>query len=216
MADAPDNIGRPEGDGQPAARDIPEAMADARRSRWAPLIWVIPVIALGVGVWLVLQGVLNIGTAIEISFTSGEGLEVGRTRIKYRDIDVGIVKGIELTDGPNILVKAEITPKAKHLLVEDTRFWVVRPRITGGQALGLGTILGGAHIAMDPGKSQASQRSFQGLENPPALAPTRPAASSRCGPRTWARWTSARRFIFDACGSARRYRPSSTRRERAS
>ena len=159
---------------QPVPAEVPEAVADARRSRWAPLIWVIPVIALGIGTWLVLQGVLKIGTAIEITFNSGEGLEAGRTRIKYRDIDIGIVKAIELTDGPNILVKAEITSKAKHLVVEDTRFWVVRPRITGGQALGLGTILTGAHIAMDPGKSGGSRRSFTGLEQPPPIATDAP------------------------------------------
>ena len=159
---------------QPAQADVPEAMADGRRSRWAPLIWVIPVIALGIGGWLVLQGVLNLGTAIEITFSSGEGLEAGRTRIKYKDIDVGIVKAIELTDGPNIQVRADITSKAKHLVVDDTRFWVVRPRITGGQALGLGTILTGAHIAMEPGKSRESRRSFTGLEQPPPIATDAP------------------------------------------
>jgi paraquat-inducible protein B len=178
MADAPDNSERrgppPEQPGPVPQGDVPEAVADARRSRWAPLIWVIPVIALGVAAWLALQGVLNIGTAIEITFNSGEGLEAGRTRIKYRDIDIGIVKAIELTDGPNILVKAEINSKAKHLVVEDTRFWVVRPRITGGQALGLGTILTGSHIAMDPGKSGSSRRSFTGLEQPPAITTDAP------------------------------------------
>ncbi len=112
--------------------------------------------------------VLNLGTSIEITFKSGEGLEANRTRIKYKDIDIGIVKSIELTAERDVLVKAEITPKAKHLIVEDTRFWVVRPRITGGLALGLGTILTGAHIAMDPGKSSDSRRTFAGLENPPA------------------------------------------------
>jgi paraquat-inducible protein B len=158
---------------QPDA-DVPEALIDERKSRWAPLVWLVPVIALGIAGWLAVKGVIDLGTGIEITFASGEGLEAGRTRIKYKDIDVGTVKAIELTSGPNILVKAEITSKARDLLVEDTRFWVVRPRITGGQALGLGTILSGSHIAMDPGKSQASQRSFAGLEQPPAIATDAP------------------------------------------
>jgi len=149
--------------------DIPEATADSRKSRWAPLIWIVPVLAAGIGVWLAIQTILSLGTSIEITFKSGEGLEANRTRIKYKDIDIGIVKSIELTAERNVLVKAEITPKAKHLIVEDTRFWVVRPRITGGVALGLGTILTGAHIAMDPGKSSDSRRDFTGLENPPAI-----------------------------------------------
>ncbi len=154
----------------PLDPDIPEAAADTRKSRWASLIWVVPVVAMGVGVWLAVQGVLNLGSKIEITFKTGEGLEAGRTRIKYKDIDIGIVKSIEITAKRDVLVKAEITRKANVLIAEDTRFWVVRPRITGGQALGLGTILSGAHIALDPGKSETVRRSFVGLENPPLIA----------------------------------------------
>ncbi len=154
----------------PLGPDIPEAAADTRKSRWASLIWVVPIVAVGVGAWLAFQAVVNLGTTIEITFKSGDGLEAGRTRIKYKDMDIGIVKSIELTPKRDVLVKARITPKAGELLVEDTRFWVVRPRITGGQALGLGTILSGAHIALDPGKSSASRRFFPGLENPPPIS----------------------------------------------
>jgi paraquat-inducible protein B len=153
----------------PPHEDIPEAAADRRKSRWAPLVWIVPLVAAGIGVWLSIHTLLNLGTAIEITFKSGEGLEANRTRIKYKDIDIGIVKSIELTAERDVLVKAEISPKAKDLVVEDTRFWVVRPRITGGVALGLGTILSGAHIAMDPGKSNSTRRTFAGLENPPPI-----------------------------------------------
>jgi len=173
MADT-DTSGRPEPPESPGAGDVPQAVADPHRSRWAPLVWLIPALAIGIGAWLAFQGVISLSTRVEITFASGEGLEAGRTRIKYRDIDVGLVKAIELTDGPNILVKAEINSKAKHLVVDDTRFWVVRPRITGGQALGLGTLLTGAHIAMDPGKSHESRRSFTGLEQPPAITTDAP------------------------------------------
>ena len=95
--------------------DIPEATADSRKSRWAPLVWVVPLLAAGIGAWLVIHTMLNLGTSIQITFKSGEGLEANRTRIKYKDIDIGIVKSIELTAERDVLVKAEITPKAKHL-----------------------------------------------------------------------------------------------------
>src|SRR5262245_53949804 len=153
----------------PPHENLPEAAVDRRKSRWAPLIWVVPLVAAGIGIWLAVHTLINLGTRIEITFKSGEGLEANRTRIKYKDIDIGIVKSIELTAERDVLVKAEISPKAKHLVVEDTRFWVVRPRITGSVALGLGTILTGAHIAMDPGQSTSSRRSFTGLENPPPI-----------------------------------------------
>src|SRR5688572_21423279 len=131
MADTP---------GRPPDADIPDAALDQRRSRWAALIWIVPLVAVGIGVWLGVEGLLNRGATVDIIFKSGEGLEAGRTRIKYKDIDIGLVKSIELTSKRDVLVRAEIARKAKDLIVEDSRFWVVRPRITGGQALGLGTI----------------------------------------------------------------------------
>src|SRR5262245_23297637 len=91
----------------PSHEDIPEAAVDRRKSRWAPLIWVVPLVAAGIGVWLAVHALLNLGTAIEITFKSGEGLEANRTRIKYKDIDIGIVKSIELTAERDVLVKAE-------------------------------------------------------------------------------------------------------------
>ncbi|HKA40434.1 MAG TPA: MlaD family protein [Burkholderiales bacterium] len=168
MADVPDHL---------TGADIPEAVNDTRKSRWAPLVWAVPVVAVGVGAWIAVQSLLNLGTAIQITFKSGEGLEAGATRIKYKDVDIGTVKSIELTPERDVLVKAEIRAKAKDLIVEDSRFWIVRPRITGGQALGLGTLLSGPHIAMDPGKSPAHRSVFEGLENPPPITTDVPGRS---------------------------------------
>jgi paraquat-inducible protein B len=159
----------------PGTNDIPEALAEAnagtRRWRWVLLIWVVPAAAVLVGAWLALRGILNEGPKVVISFKAASGLEAGKTRVKYKDVDVGMVSSIGLSeDRATVLVEADLAPHARGLIGDDTRFWVVRPRITGGQAFGLATILSGVYIALDPGQSSASsRRRFEGLETPPVV-----------------------------------------------
>lgn len=149
---------------------IPEAQP-TRPRRWAPqLVWIIPIIAAMIGGWLAIKAGLEQGPTITISFLSGEGLEPGKTRIKYKDVDIGEVKSIALSDDrKRVIVTAEISKQAKGLLVEDTRFWVVRPRISGGSVSGLSTLLGGAYVGVDVGKSTDEKRDFVGLDVPPVV-----------------------------------------------
>jgi paraquat-inducible protein B len=154
----------------PGERDIPEARPASGRLRWGFLVWVVPIVAVAVGAWLALESVLNRGPTITVTFKTASGLEAGKTRVKYKDVDIGTVKSIGLSDDHrDVVVTAELTPQARGLIVGDTRFWVVRPRFAGGQAFGLGTILSGAYIALDPGKSTETRRAFAGLENPPVV-----------------------------------------------
>ena len=154
----------------PEERDIPEARPASGQLRWGFLVWVVPMVAVAIGAWLALESIFNRGPTIAVVFKTAAGLEAGKTKVKYKDVDIGTVKSIGLSDDHrDVIVTAELTPQARGLIVEDTRFWVVRPRITGGQAFGLGTILSGAYIALDPGKSKTTRRAFEGLENPPVV-----------------------------------------------
>ena len=151
--------------------DLPEAVAAPRR-RWAPqVIWVIPIVAVLAGAWLAVKTVLERGPTITISFRSGEGLEAGKTKIKYRDVDIGLVKAIALApDRTRVVATAELVREADDLLLEDTRFWAVRPRITAGGVSGLGTLLSGPYIALDPGNKEVRRREFVALDTPPAVS----------------------------------------------
>jgi paraquat-inducible protein B len=160
-------------------REIPQAVPEAGRGvskwRWVLLIWVVPVAALAIAGWLAVRGLLNQGPTVTITFKTATGIEAGKTRVKYKDVDIGTVRSIGLSeDRQAVLVEAELIPQARSLLGEETNFWVVRPRITGGQAFGLATILSGAYIAMDPGKSPSSRRAFVGLETPPVVTADAP------------------------------------------
>ena len=151
----------------PDESQIPEALPTPPR-RWSvSFVWLIPAIAVLIAGGLALHSLLGRGPTITISFKTAEGIEAGKTRIKYRSVDVGEVKTIALSENrQGVEVTALLTKQAESLLVKDTRFWVVRPRISGGNVTGIGTLLTGSHIGMDVGKSPETSREFVGLEQP--------------------------------------------------
>ena len=164
--------------GDPA---IPHAVARKPGVRWLQPVWIIPIVAALIGAWLAFQHFIDRGPTIEIRFRTAEGLEAGKTRIKYKDVDIGIVRHITVADDrKGVIVTAEMVKQASRgLLVDDSRFWVVRPRISGGRVSGLGTLLAGAYIGLDPGKSSSERREFEGLETPPVVTEGLPGRAFR-------------------------------------
>jgi len=160
---------------EPGAPDLPEAVAVPRR-RFAPqLIWLVPIVAVLVGGWLAVKAVLERGPVITITFKTAEGLEAGKTKIKYKDVEIGLVKTVTLSpDRKNVVATAELSKQTESFLVEDTRFFVVRPRVTAGGVSGLGTLLSGGYIGIDIGKSKTTRRDFVGLEEAPMVASDEP------------------------------------------
>src|SRR6185369_15447555 len=162
---------------QPEFSDIPDAVALPKRRRSLQLVWIIPILAAIIGASLAVKSYLQRGPVITITFKTGEGLEPGKTKIKYKDVEIGLVKEIAIAkDRSHVIVSAELTRESKGLLVEDTRFWVVRARISGGSISGLGTLLGGSYIGVDAGisKTKTPQLAFKGLERPPTVTMDRP------------------------------------------
>ena len=154
----------------PELSDIPEAVAEPKKRHSIQLVWLIPIVAAMIGGTLAVKTYLQKGPTITITFKTGEGLEAGKTKIKYKDVEVGVVKDITIAkDLKHVIATAELKKGVTPYLVEDTRFWVVRPRISGGSITGLGTLMGGAYIGMDVGKSKEPQRAFTGLERPPVV-----------------------------------------------
>ncbi|MES2563129.1 MAG: MlaD family protein, partial [Pseudomonadota bacterium] len=154
----------------PELSEIPQAVR-VRRRRWAmQWVWLLPVVAAVIGGWLAVRAILSDGPNVTIRFKTAEGIEPGKTRVKFKDVDIGVVRRITLADDrAGIIVRAELSKAARDLVVEDTRFWVVRARIAGGSISGITTLLSGSYIGMDPGKSTGSRRDFEGLETPPVI-----------------------------------------------
>jgi paraquat-inducible protein B len=158
------------GGGASLPPDLPEPVITPR-SGWLPsLVWVIPLIAALIGVALVIKSIAEKGPTIVISFSSAEGLEPGKTKVKYKDVDIGAVKTITLSkDHSRVLAEVQLTKEAEDFAVKDTRFWVVRPRIGTSGVTGLGTLLSGAYIGVDAGRLHETEQHFVGLETPPAV-----------------------------------------------
>ncbi|MCB1732277.1 MAG: intermembrane transport protein PqiB [Halieaceae bacterium] len=131
-------------------------------------IWVVPLVAVVIGLYMVVHTKLTEGPEITINFSTAEGLEAGKTKLRYRDVDIGVVESVALSKSmEGVIVTAKLDRSASDMLREDARFWVVRARVGAGAISGLGTLLSGAYIQLDPGTGKPGQRTFTGLEVPP-------------------------------------------------
>lgn len=147
--------------------DLPEADVKARK-RFS-IVWLIPLVAAAIAVYLGYTTLSEQGPTITMTFKTAAGLEAGKTKVKYKDVEMGLVTKVDISDDlATILVTAQMEKSAQPHLNENTRFWVVRPRLSTSGVSGLETLVSGAHIEMDPGKGD-SARQFRGLEDPPVI-----------------------------------------------
>jgi len=150
--------------------NVPEAMHVPKKRSRVPVVWIVPIVAALVAVGIVVQKYLNEGPTIRITFPSAEGIEAEKTLIKYKDVEIGKVTHVNLTDNhTKILVTAKMEKSAEGLFDNDARFWLVKPRISLSGVSGLGTLLSGNYIGFEPGKSTVKRRDFLALENPPPI-----------------------------------------------
>ena len=154
----PDNIDREE---------LPEIAV--KKKGGFSIVWIIPIVAALVGGWLAFKTISEKGPTIRISFSDGAGIEAGKTKIKYKSVEAGVIQGIDLAeDLSQVFVTAEMRKSSGPHLTENTRFWVVRPQIGLGGVSGLDTLVSGAYIEIDP-QSGTPTLEFKGLDIPPLV-----------------------------------------------
>ncbi|WKT60130.1 MlaD family protein [Microbulbifer thermotolerans] len=146
-----------------------------RRSRGLPLVWLLPLTAALIALWLLYKNFTQGDIHATILFRSGDGLVKGKTPVKYSGVDIGVVTDFKLVpDAPElggedgVLAEVDFSRSAEHLLVEGSDFWLVRPEFTITGVRGLETLLSGNYIAVEPG-SGARKRKFVALDRPPAF-----------------------------------------------
>lgn len=137
------------------------------------VIWVLPIIAFLIGMGMVYQQWRNQGIEIILVFEIAEGLEAKKTKIKYRNVDIGTVQSVNFAeDGSSIEARIEIDRNMQRFLRSDSQFWVVRPRIGTQGISGFSTLLSGAYISIEPGTSEYYSERFIGLDSPPISSPS--------------------------------------------
>lgn len=132
-------------------------------------VWFIPLVALTIACWMIIDNYVNRGPQITITFANAEGLVAGKTRVKTLNVDVGYVRKVKLHNN-GIMVYVQLDGQVSELLTDDSQFWVVKPRIGSGGISGLGTLMSGSYIEFVPGKSNNSGNKFAGLEQEPITA----------------------------------------------
>jgi paraquat-inducible protein B len=131
-------------------------------------MWVVPLVAAALAAWLVYDRMRQLGPEITIAFRDGGGVRVGQTPIKYRGVPIGEVTGLELSgDQKQVLVKARLHRTASSLATEGAKFWIVRPQVGWGNVTGLGTVISGPEIQVEPGEGERRSR-FTGVERAPS------------------------------------------------
>lgn len=145
------------------------AEAEVRHGRRISLVWIFPIVAVIAAGGLAYRTYQQKGPAITITLPTGEGLEAGKSTIRYKDVVIGTVKDIVLSaDTTYTVVSGDMHKSASPLLVEGTRFWVVRPQVSAAGISGLGTLLSGHYVTLAPGPSGGkAATAFQGLREAP-------------------------------------------------
>ena len=151
--------------------DLPQATLEPpRRKGRLSIVWIIPLLAAAVAVGIAVQRIRTEGPTITILFRAAAGIQEGKTFVKYKDVEIGKVTAVQLADQfSKVAVTVQVDRSAAGLLVDDTRFWIVEPRVTLSGVSGLGTLLSGNYIGIQPGKSKKERRQFVGLDTPPAI-----------------------------------------------
>ncbi|HEX7232986.1 MAG TPA: MlaD family protein [Candidatus Binatia bacterium] len=150
--------------------NFPQATLVPKKQRRISIVWIVPLFAAIVAIGIAIQRIMSEGPTITIIFKAAQGVEAGKTFIKYKDVNIGQVTKVQLaSDYRSVELTAKIDKSAAALIVEDAKFWVVEPRVTLSGVSGLGTLLAGNYIGFEVGKSTKSQRKFVGLDLPPPI-----------------------------------------------
>ncbi len=162
-----DEVGGESGSGAPRA---------IVRSRARPsIVWFIPMVAAVVGLYLAYWAWSEQGPTIEIVFASAEGLIAGQTKLKYKDVEVGLVEAVDLTeDLARVRVTASMVKELAGYMTDKTRFWVVRAEVSAAEISGVDTLLSGAYIGVDPSNEGRRTSIFEGLEKTPVVRSDKP------------------------------------------
>ncbi|MDR0219202.1 MAG: intermembrane transport protein PqiB [Enterobacteriaceae bacterium] len=154
--------------------DKEENLAQARISKlksWSP-VWIVPIITVLIGAWILFYHFSHQGPEVTLITSNAEGIEAGKTKIKSRSVNVGVVERVSLSDNlGEVIIKARLNDGMEKLLHKDTAFWVVKPQIGREGVSGLSTLLSGAFIELQPGKEGTEERKFALLGSPPLASP---------------------------------------------
>lgn len=145
----------------------PAKQATTHRSSGISPAWLVPLVALVVAGWLGFQSWRERGVEIVITFDSAAGIEVNKTELRFKDVRVGVVRQLHLSDDLNeVRVTVEVDHAIADKLSSNSRFWVVTPKISASGISGLNTLISGVFLGVDPGDPGTPLEEFEGSLTP--------------------------------------------------
>lgn len=146
-----------------------------QKNRGISPIWTLPLVAILICGWLLFKSYQEAGIEIEIFIEDASGIIPEKTQVMHMGIPLGIVKEITPDlDKHKVRATVRMDRITEEYLVEDTKFWVVRPEISADRITGLDTILSGSYIGIQRGKSQQQSRVFTALSTAPPVPANTP------------------------------------------
>ena len=134
--------------------------------------WVFPDVTVQISTWSLIYRYDHRGPEVTLFTASAEGIVGGKTTIKSRGVDVGVVESTTLTDDlTHVEIKARLNSGMEKLLHNDSVFWVVKPQVGREGVSGLGTLLSGAYIELQPGAKGSVPDQYTLLDAPPLAPP---------------------------------------------
>jgi paraquat-inducible protein B len=165
-------------DGQAPQRQMPPPAVHIRQRRFS-FVWIIPIVAAAIAIYLGYRTLVERGPLVTITFNNSEGLAVGQTQVKYKWVALGALESIDLSpDNSHVIVKVRMNNVGTRFLTTHARFWVVRPRLSVTNLSGLDTLVSGSYIGIDPGAPGGRYDThFTGLEEPPGVRSDEPGST---------------------------------------
>ncbi|NNC24066.1 intermembrane transport protein PqiB [Salinisphaera sp. USBA-960] len=154
--------------------------AQLSRAGWLRVspVWLIPLIAALIGVWLLYDTFANRGPVIKLHMDAAQSIQAGKTQLKVRSVSVGHVTDVSLaSDYQDAVITVQMDSDTAKLIGDDSRFWVVKPRVGPQGISGLNTILSGAYLQLRPAGEPSGKRRFKVQDTPPAVPANQPGKS---------------------------------------
>jgi paraquat-inducible protein B len=154
------------------------AAAVLRRNRFN-LIWLVPIVALSISLYLGYRFISDRGPLVTITFKTANGITAGQTEVRHKAVALGTVEDVHLSrDLEHVVIHVRMRREGDAILTDRARFWVERPRLSPGSISGLETLVSGAYIEVDPGPPGGTPAyEFKGLEEPPGVRSDEPGSN---------------------------------------
>src|SRR5262245_58676429 len=81
----------------PGPPPLPEPVVEKKQPWRLSPVWIVPILAVIVGASLLVSTLMQAGPTLTIEFGTAEGLEAGKTEVRYKEVVVGRVETVTLS-----------------------------------------------------------------------------------------------------------------------